>query len=149
FFQSNLVNPVNPVYSEFFSAIAIPLIAGAALAFVVERLLVPAPRVLGRPGHAYLAQAGLWLLFYCVYLLVTQRPWFATLLQLSGLLLLVLTSNAKYRALREPFVFADFEYFTDTMRHPRLFLPYFGIGRAIAGFGLFFAAIWAGVTFEP
>jgi hypothetical protein len=135
--------------TTFCLAVVLPLLGGLVVSFLVERLLVPAPRLFGRPWRAYVAQFGLWLLAYCVYLLATQRPWFAALLQLSGLLLLVLTSNAKYRALREPFVFADFEYFTDTMRHPRLFLPYFGIGRAIAGFGLFFAAIWVGVTFEP
>ncbi len=132
----------------FWLAVALPLLGGAMISFLVERLLAPAPRIFGRPWRAYAAQLGLWALFYCLYLLATQRPWFAALLQLSGLLLLIFTSNAKYRVLREPFVFADFEYFTDTMRHPRLFLPYFGIGRAIAGFGLFFAAIWAGVTFE-
>jgi len=140
---------VNPFHPEFWLAIALPLLGSAALSFLVERLLVPAPRLFGRPWRAYAAHLGLWMLAFCVYGLATQRPWFGALLQLSGLLLLVLTSNAKYRALREPFVFADFEYFTDTMRHPRLFLPYFGIGRAIAGFGLFFAAIWVGVTFEP
>jgi len=140
---------VNPVFSEFLPAIAIPLLGSAALSFLVELLLMPAPRVFGRPWRAVAVHFGLWTLAYCVYLLATQRPYFGALLQLSGLLLLVLTSNAKYRALREPFVFADFEYFTDTMRHPRLFLPYFGVGRAIAGFAAFFVAIYLGVTFEP
>lgn len=139
---------MNPVYSEFLPAIAAPLAGSAALSFLVELLLTPAPAVFGRPWRAVAAHLGLWALAFCVYLLATQRPYFGALLQLAGLLLLVLTSNAKYRALREPFVFADFEYFTDTMRHPRLFLPYFGIGRAIAGFVAFFAAIYLGVTFE-
>ncbi|HET9403903.1 MAG TPA: LTA synthase family protein [Burkholderiales bacterium] len=140
---------MNPVYSEFWTAIAIPLAGSAAASFLVELLLVPAPAVFGRPWRALAAHLGLWALAFCVYLLATQRPYFGALLQLAGLLLLVFTSNAKYRALREPFVFADFEYFTDTIRHPRLFLPYFGIGRAIAGFVAFFGAIYLGVAFEP
>ena len=140
---------MNPVFSEFLPAIAVPLAGSAALSFLVELLLMPAPGVFGRPWRAVAAHLGLWVLAFCVYLLATQRPYFGALLQLAGLLLLVLTSNAKFRALREPFVFADFEYFTDAMRHPRLFLPYFGIGRAIAGFAAFFAAIYLGVAFEP
>src|SRR5574343_154010 len=42
------------------------------------------------------------------------------------LMLVVQVSNAKYHALKESFVFQDFEYFTDAIRHPRLYIPFLG-----------------------
>lgn len=50
--------------------------------------------------------------------------------------------------LREPFVYSDFEYFTDALRHPRLYLPFLGWPAALllaCGYGL---ALWAGLALE-
>ena len=70
--------------------------------------------------------AGLWLMLHAVLVLVLGRPWFAMAIGLAFLMLLVQVSNAKFHSLREPFVFQDFEYFTDAMRHPRLYIPFLG-----------------------
>lgn len=133
----------------FWQAIAIPLVAGAALSLAVERLARPAPLLAGRPWRSYAVHLGLWTLAYAVVLLVVQRPWFTTLLLLAESLFLVIVSNAKVRALREPFVYQDFEYFTDVIRHPRLLLPYLGIGQALLVCAAFGAAIWLGLALEP
>ncbi|MEF8723683.1 MAG: hypothetical protein V5B30_14155 [Candidatus Accumulibacter delftensis] len=70
--------------------------------------------------------------FSCL-LLVLQRPFFAASALLAGMLFLVLVSNAKYHALREPFIFQDFEYFSDAFKHPRLYLPFSApAGRLLA-----------------
>jgi len=71
--------------------------------------------------------------------LVLGRLWFALALALAFLMLIVQVSNAKYHALREPFVFQDFEYFTDALRHPRLYIPFLGWWK--------FAAIALAVAF--
>ena len=57
----------------------------------------------------------------------------------AALLVLALTviSNAKYRSLREPLVFSDYDYFTDAFRFPRLYFPFLGISGAL---GLVLAA---------
>lgn len=70
--------------------------------------------------------AGLWLILHAVLVLALGRPWFAMAAGLAFLMLLVQVSNAKFHSLREPFVFQDFEYFTDAIRHPRLYIPFLG-----------------------
>ena len=58
------------------------------------------------------------------------RPIFATALLCAFFLLLVVVSNAKFKALREAFVFQDYEYFTDAIRHPRLYIPFWVGGNS-------------------
>src|SRR5690606_34306056 len=63
---------------------------------------------------------------HAVLTLLIGRPWFAAAVLSAFLLTLVLVNNAKVRALGEPFVFQDYEYFTDAIRHPRLYIPFLG-----------------------
>jgi hypothetical protein len=140
---------VNPVYSDLWFAIALPFVAGAAASFAVERVLQPVPALAARPWRSVAAHLGLWTLAFALVLLVVQRPFFAALLVLAELLFLAIVSNAKVRALREPFVFQDFEYFTDVLRHPRLLLPYLGVGQALVVCAAFAAAIYLGIVLEP
>lgn len=132
----------------FWAHVAVPFGAGAALSFLIEVLLEPVPVIGRRPWRAAAAHVGLWTLAFALVLLIVQRPWFAALLVLAGLILLALVNNAKVAALREPFVYQDFEYFTDVMRYPRLILPYLGIGRALAATAAFAGAIWLGIVLE-
>jgi len=123
--------------APFFSVLAAS-VAGLALSVVIERLLVPRPP-LGRPWAAWLLHGGLWLSAHAALTLVLGRPWFAAAVVSAFLLLLVLVNNAKFKALREPFVFQDYEYFTDAIRHPRLYIPFLGWWKflgAVAGFVL-------------
>jgi hypothetical protein len=140
---------VTPVDSGFWVQIAIPLAAGAALSLLVERLLQPAPFLLGRSWRSVAAHLGLWTLAFCFELALCQRPYFAALLALALMMFLVLVNNAKVRALREPFVFQDFEYFTDALKHPRFYLPYLGIRRALAGSAALAVVLYLGFTLEP
>ena len=79
---------------------------------------------------------------------VVRRPCFAAALALAGAGLIVVVNNAKYQALREPFVWADFEYFTDALRHPRLYLPFLGLWRALGAAAGMGAAPAAGLMLE-
>jgi hypothetical protein len=67
---------------------------------------------------------------------------------LALLLFMVLVNNAKYHSLREPFICQDFEYFTDAMKHPRLYLPFFGIVRTILAVVIFVGALVSGTMLE-
>jgi len=79
---------------------------------------------------------------------ISQRPLFSVGLVLAGQFLVIQVSNAKHRALREPFIFSDFGIFSQTIKHPRLYLPFLGFGRALLA-GLFAAgAIGAGLWLE-
>lgn len=135
--------------ASFWTEIVVPLLAGAGMSFAVERLLEPAPALAGRPWRSLAVHLGMWTTAYAAVLLVVQRPWFAALLVLAELLFLAIVSNRKVRALREPFVYQDFEYFTDVIKHPRLLLPYLGVIPALVVCAAFGAAIYLGVALEP
>lgn len=98
-----------------------------------------------RLAAALAVNGGLLALAYLVALALFGRPLFAAALVACGWLLVALVSSAKQRALREPLVFADFGLFSQALRHPRLYLPYFGTWRAAlaaAGAAALFAAGW-------
>ncbi|MCE1181135.1 MAG: LTA synthase family protein [Rhodocyclales bacterium] len=119
----------------FFSVLVASLV-GLGLSVVIERLMMPRPSLV-RPWAAWSLHGGLWLLPHAALTLVLGRPWFAAAAVLAFLLMLVLVNNAKFKALREPFVFQDYEYFTDAIRHPRLYIPFLGWWKflcAVAGF---------------
>nr|MBU2747867.1 hypothetical protein [Acidithiobacillus montserratensis] len=103
---------------------------GGLASLTVEALVHPRPRLLGRKLWTYLIHLGLWLLLFTMFLLLVQRPIFAALAGLGVWLAVVLVGNAKEASLREPFIFMDFEYFTDAIKHPRLYLPFLGLWRA-------------------
>lgn len=103
-------------------------VAGLAISVVTEQLMTPKPG-LARCWRAWGIHAAAWLLAYAVLALCLGRPWFAAAGISAFLLVLVLVNNAKVKALREPFVFQDYEYFTDAIRHPRLYIPFMGWGK--------------------
>lgn len=107
------------------------LLAGIFLSLELERMARPRCPGVRRPLFASLLHAGLLLLAWSAVLLVVQRPVFALLLTLAGQFLVIQVNNAKYRALREPFLFSDFGIFSQTIKHPRLYLPFLGLRRAL------------------
>ncbi len=126
-----------------------PYLIGLVLSFAVEALLTPRPVApWRRPMAAVGVHAGVWTVAFALELMLFRRPYFAAANVLAIELLIVLVSNAKYQALREPFVYPDFEYFTDAIKHPRLYLPFFGVGRAVISGGGYGLALWAGLTLE-
>ncbi len=128
----------------------LPLVVVLPLSWLLERRLLPGVSGLkGRPGAALCLHAGLMLAAFALLLPLLQRPWFALALLGAFQLLLVLVNNAKYQSLREPFLVQDFEYFTDAIRHPRLYLPFFGVARTVlASLGGLLAVV-AGLWLEP
>ena len=85
------------------------------------------PRPLfSRPKEAWAIHIGVWLSVHAVLTVALGRPWFATAVLLAFLLMLVLVNNAKFKALREPFVFQDYDYFLDALRYPRMYIPFLG-----------------------
>ncbi|WP_447577893.1 LTA synthase family protein [Achromobacter kerstersii] len=126
-----------------------PYLIGLVLSFAVEALLTPRPVApWRRPMAAVGVHVGVWTLAFALELMLFRRPYFAVANVLAIELLIVLVSNAKFKALKEPFVYPDFEYFMDAIKHPRLYLPFFGVGRALAAGGGYGAALWAGLALE-
>jgi hypothetical protein len=122
---------------------------GLVVSFGLEAGLHPRPALPWlRPFSCNALHAGLWIMAHGMLVLLLGRPWFTMIALSAFLLLLVLVNNAKEQALREPFVFQDFEYFTDAMRHPRLYIPFLGWGKTlVAGCG-FATAVVVGLGLE-
>ncbi|MGE8066734.1 LTA synthase family protein [Pseudomonas sp. NPDC089569] len=129
------------------SAFCWVILSGFLLSCGIEALLTPRP-TLRRPLRSWLLHAGAWLFAVALLFGMTARPWFSGVNVLALWLLIVLVSNSKYHSLREPFVCADFEYFSDAVRFPRLYLPFFGIGKTIVLALAFVAYLACGIYFE-
>jgi phosphoglycerol transferase MdoB-like AlkP superfamily enzyme len=93
--------------------------------------------------------AGLWVGAFSLLAALVARPVFALLLVAFAHMLVIAVSAAKARYLREPLLCADFALFTQALRFPRLYLPYFGTGRAIALAAVFVGAVALAITLEP
>jgi len=137
------------VIEAFWIPLLPPYLIGLVLSLGIEALLTPRPTPpWRRPAAAFAVQVGVWTLAFALELALFRRPYFGGLNVLALQLLLVLVNNAKFHALREPFVYPDFEYFLDAIRHPRLYLPFFGVGRAVAAGGGYGVALVAGLLLE-
>ena len=111
--------------------------------------MTPRPRPWHARAWASMAlHTGVWLAVFAVLVLALARPWFALAAELALLLLVVLVNNVKVRSLREPFVFQDYEYFTDTLLHPRLYMPFFGWRNVAAATMGFTVAVVVGLWLE-
>lgn len=118
--------------------------------FYAEHWIKPQPIPLNKRSlQSLIMHTGIILIFYGLVLLIFQRPWFASATGLALVFLLLLVNNVKMSTLREPFIHQDFEYFWDLLRHPRLYLPFFGVARTLAAslFALIFMG--AGLFVEP
>lgn len=132
------------------AAMAPALVTGLLGSLLAEALLRPRPRPFWqRRLAANAVHLGSWLLLFGVFTLLLQRPWFAVVFILSLQLVVVQSSNTKSATLNEPFICHDFEYFWDAILHPRLYVPFFGIGLAIAASSAGAVAIGSFFYFEP
>jgi hypothetical protein len=128
-------------------------LGGCLVSLALDRLARPRGVGPRRPAPALAIHSGLFLAAWSLLWLILGRPGFAAALTLAGHFLLVAVSNAKYRALREPFVYSDFGLFSQAFRFPRLYLPFLGVWRALAvaagavfafAVGLFAEGPWSG-----
>jgi len=123
---------------------------GLMLIFGLEQLVRPKLSLpWQRPAASLLLTMGLWFLLFSLFTAVLGRPIFSGLILLALWLLLVFANNAKYEALKEPFLFQDYDYIIDLFKHPRLFLPFLGVGRAIIIIIGIIIAVALGFGFEP
>ena len=129
------------------SAVWLAFACALALSTGLERWLTPQP-LWRRPWGSWAIQAGVFGLSHGALVLLLGHPWFAAAVVCALMLVVVVVNNAKVRALREPFVFADYEYFTDAIRHPRLFVPFLGWGNALAIAAGVVAAVALGLQVE-
>lgn len=139
---------LNLTTEKLFWLPAVIIAAGIFVSLQLERLARPKCPGAKRPWAAILLHSGLLLTCLAPLLAITGRVTFALLLLLAGQFLVIQVNNAKYRALREPFLFSDFGIFSQTIKHPRLYLPFLGLGRALLAAACGLAAIGFGWSIE-
>jgi hypothetical protein len=127
----------------------IPILIGLALSICIEQMHQPRPKFIWhrRPVDLSL-HTGLWQILFLIEFIQFRRPWLALCLTSTIFYVLILINHTKFRLLREPFIYQDFEYFLDAIKHPRLYLPFFGfwkIALCLCAVGL---ALWLGTTVE-
>lgn len=132
-------------WSGFWATIATLIVTS-----LFELILKPRPQPLWqRPPAAIAVHLATATLHFAFWLLVVQRPWFALVIAASLQMVIIQVNNTKSTSLREPFLCQDFEYFVDAVRHPRLYIPFFGIGLTIAASLAGAVAIGIGFWLEP
>jgi len=124
------------------------VLAGLLLSLSMDRMARPASTGLSRGLAFWIMHSGLWLVAWSICFGVLARPVFAALAILAGQFLVTQISNAKYRALREPFIFSDFGIFSQAIKHPRLYLPFLGVGRALLVLMACVSAVTIGLFLE-
>jgi hypothetical protein len=115
------------------------VVAGWGLTFGLEYFLTPRPRLLARPAGAHAIHLGLWLFAVGVPLFALQRPLLILALALAFWVVIVTVSNVKHDRLKEPLVFTDLAFVFYATRHPRLYVPFFGVARFLLCGGVGFA----------
>jgi phosphoglycerol transferase MdoB-like AlkP superfamily enzyme len=137
------------VLIEALKALAAPLLIGLALSLVLEQVHQPRPRLPWQRSSADLMiHSGCWLLLYLLEFIQFGRPWLALYLTSTIFYVLVLINHAKFYALREPFIYQDLDYFFDAIKHPRLYLPFFGFFKIAACLTSVGVALWLGLSLE-
>jgi hypothetical protein len=118
--------------------------------FAVEAIAVTRSS-LRRPPLALMLHLAALAVGGAACIALTGRPLFSMGVALASIGLLAVVGNAKHASLREPLVFSDLLLFSQVFSHPRLYLPFLGIGKLavvlvfIAGAaGAFFAESPAG-----
>lgn len=135
-------------FEDVFLSVLVAAATGLCFSVAIEQMLLTRPPLL-RPRAAWALHSGLWLLLFSVLTLLLGRTWFATAIVSAVLLTVILVNNAKEKSLQEPFFFQDYEYFTDTIRHPRLYIPFMGWGKFLLAAAGFVLAVSVGFLGEP
>jgi phosphoglycerol transferase MdoB-like AlkP superfamily enzyme len=119
------------------------------VSWLIEATCQPRPaHVWRRPWQAVSIHVGIWLLVFAAELALFRRAWFAAANVDALFLALLLINNAKVHSLREPFVYQDFDYITDALRHPRLYLPFLGLWRLLIAIAAIVGVVVVGLMLE-
>lgn len=113
---------------EFFAAL---IGSGLIASFLLEGWLKSRPLFFWqRHWSCNIVHLAIYAIGFTILMLITQRVTVAVLLLFLGQIIIVAVNNTKEKTLHEPFLWCDFEYFTDAIRHPNLYLPFFGYFKA-------------------
>ena len=143
--MQQLVAKMDVVLIQLLGALAV----GLMVSVVIDQMLAPRPiHFFKRDFRSQAIHIGTWLLLFCFELLLFRRPWFAMGNVFAIQIFMVLVNNAKFSSLKEAFICQDFEYFADLIKHPMLYIPFFGILRTVLATICFIGVLVAGLALE-
>lgn len=123
--------------------------AGFAIAALAETAILPKAR-LQRPWQSLCMHFALWIFSFSPLVCLTGRPFCSAAFSLSFIAILIFVNNAKFKSMREPFIFQDYDYFLTTIRFPRLFLPFLGLRSfCLCALGVLLAILALGLESAP
>ncbi len=123
------------------------LLGTIVISFLPERLLKPTIAPLS--GFNFSLQTLIVSFLFLIVTLIVQRPIFSGIAIIVFLFIVVIVSNTKYSALREPMVFSDIAMFSQAFKHPRLYFPFLGLAPVILGPLIIIGLIYTVLTLEP
>lgn len=103
-------------------------IAWVACSFAVEAIAITRSS-LRRPPVALVLHLVALAVVTTACIALTGRPLFSAGVALVLMGALAVVGNAKFASLREPLVFSDLSLFSQVFSHPRLYLPFLGLGK--------------------
>ena len=110
----------------------IPLCIALVICLPIEHFLSsPKVSLRSRSLTSWAGHVSILIWVFAVELLVFQRPWFAASQVVLLFTIMMVINRVKIASLHEPFLYQDFSYFVDILRHPRLYLPYFGVIKLV------------------
>ncbi|SEG55220.1 LTA synthase family protein [Marinobacterium lutimaris] len=110
----------------------IVVVSGLVISLLMGALVSPVGAKPRLPGiYAVLSGLAWWLAWFGAACLLSQRLYFSVSLVVILHGVLIAVNHAKFTSLQEPFILQDFEYFTDAIRHPRLYIPFFGVIKTL------------------
>ena len=89
------------------------------------------------------------VVLYLTVFMISYRPVFSLTATLIVYVAIIVLNNAKYAALREPLVFADFALLRQAIQHPALYVKYIGVFNIVLVLTGAVLAIALGLAFEP
>jgi phosphoglycerol transferase MdoB-like AlkP superfamily enzyme len=119
----------------------------AVVGALLEACAVPRAFAAPRLSRA-MVSGGFAVALAFVILMITARPLSSAVATFALMAIVVVVSNAKFRAIREPLVFVDFAMLGQIVRHPHIFITFVGVLATIVGSAALAAAIAAATLLE-
>src|SRR5882724_5633878 len=104
----------------------------AVVGALLEACAVPRAFAAPRLSRA-MVSGGFAVALAFVILMITARPLSSAVATFALMAIVVVVSNAKFRAIREPLVFVDFAMLGQIVRHPHIFITFVGVLATLVG----------------
>lgn len=101
-----------------------------------------------RSVKALILEISLITLVFTAALVLSYRPFLASIITLALSTVFLVVNQAKYKALAEPLVFSDIYLYLQVFSHPRLFLPFLNLPLTFLAISIGLALLYLAAVLE-